>query len=126
MASKDDLLQHLRELPDTSFAALYENIWAVVAVLRSLPQLARQVLSREVEDGIEGSGWGWGGACGWEMIQQSLQVGARRQRWSSDSVVGSFGEGVMIDRVNSGSLHRVLGSHPGGRGWPGLCEPARA
>ena len=51
MASKDDLLQHLRELPDTSFAALYENIWAVVAVLRSLPQLARQVLSREVEDG---------------------------------------------------------------------------
>jgi hypothetical protein len=44
MASSDAVLEYLREMPKKSITRLYEeNIWVVMAVLRSLPQLARQV-----------------------------------------------------------------------------------
>jgi hypothetical protein len=44
MASSDAVLEYLREIQDESITRLYEeNIWVVMAVLRSLPQLARQV-----------------------------------------------------------------------------------
>lgn len=83
--TKDDLLEHLRELPDPSFAALYENIWAVIAVLRSLPQLARQVLSREVEYGDRGIGFG----------ECAYAVGERRGRGFAQRGGGSVGRAVM-------------------------------
>eukprot|EP00961_Rhodomonas_salina_P016035 215850-Rhodomonas_salina.1 len=48
MRAGDVILMHLAELPKASLANLYNDLWTAVAVLRSLPPLARQIVLRLV------------------------------------------------------------------------------